>query len=512
MTGKHYLFGPPGSGKTGRLVERLVQLLDANTRPDRILVLAPQQSQAAVFRAALARVSGARKPRGEPDIGTFYGLAQQHVGLFFPLIAEPAGFRNPGREPAFMNVEAAQFFLDRIVEPRAADFDDLKLARPRLLSQILDSMNKAAECGFPLDEIAERLGAAWTGEERRLISYRRAQEVALDFRQFCLERSLLDFSLLVDTFARHLLRASSYRDYIAARYRHIIADNLEENPPVMHDFLGALLETCDSALLAEDEPGGYRLFLGADPAAARLLRGQCDAVEHLDTPGFASPQARAFGRALARQLSPDRRAPAAHADADETPARDALGDQPGAGKYWTEMVDWVVARIRGLVADGVPAGEIAVLAPYVEDVLRFELEDRLRPAGIAVNAVRPSRPLYDHPVARALAALAKLAHPAWQLPVSGTELARALSAGIAGLDVARAQLIADAALRASPYQLAAVEDTPVWQRVGMRFFERVGAGRRRRSTCSGSSCSPRCCRSPGSGWRETAATPRPATG
>jgi hypothetical protein len=83
--------------------------------------------------------------------------------------------------------------------------------------------------------------------------------------------------------------------------------------------------------------------------------------------------------------------------------------------------------------------------------------------------------LYDHPVARALAALAKLAHPGWQLPVSGTELARALAAGIAGLDVARAQLIADAALRASPYQLAAVEDTPVWQRVGMRFFERYTA-------------------------------------
>ncbi|HEY3289046.1 MAG TPA: UvrD-helicase domain-containing protein [Anaerolineae bacterium] len=473
---KVYLVGPAGGGKTSRLTSRLGELIGANTRPDRILVLVPQKAQAKRFRAELAQIKGAHKARGEPTLTTIYGLAQQHVSLFYPLIAERAGFVAPQREPVLLNVEAAQYFLNQIVEPRIADFDDLKLYRPRLLGQILDSMNKSAECSFPLDEIATRLNAAWSGETQRLVSYRRVQEVALDFRAFCLEHSLLDFSLLIDTFARHLLQAPSYRDYIIAHYRHILADNIEENPPVMHDFLAEVLKTCDSAMLAEDDPGGYRLFLGADVDSARTLRAHCDEVITLGHSYTASPEAITFGDALRRYFTPRETSAtlAAPVDAVEATAlqpRDALGDAPGSAKYWTGMVDWVVDHVVELVGQGTHPREIAVLAPYVEDVLRFELQERLRPAGVRVRTVRPSRPLNDHPIVRMLVVFTRLAHPEWDEPVAAPELARALSVGIGGLDVARAHLIADAALRASKERLAPLDDADMWQRVGMRFYE-----------------------------------------
>ena len=87
---KTYLVGPPATGKTQRLTERLAELISAGTRPDRILVIVPQQAQAERYRAALARVKG--NTRGEPQITTFTGLVQQHVSLFFPLMAGLAGF------------------------------------------------------------------------------------------------------------------------------------------------------------------------------------------------------------------------------------------------------------------------------------------------------------------------------------------------------------------------------------------------------------------------------------
>ncbi len=464
---KRYLVGPAGSGKTTRLVAGLADLIEQNVRPDRILALVPQQAQARVYRAALAQVKGRFRARGEPAVTTIYSLVLQHVSLFFPLIAERAGFANPHREPVMLNIEAAQYFLDRIVEPRITDFDDLKLFRPRLLGQILDCMNKAAECGFPLDEIATRLSAAWTGDPQRLVSYRRVQDVALAFRSFCLRNSLLDFSLQMETFARCLLQAPSYRDYVEARYRHLLADNLEENPPVMHDFVRMVLATCDTALLAEDTPGGYRIFLGADVDSARTLRSACDEVVTFEHSYTTAPPVAAFGAALRRQIDPTVE-PAGGSAADP---RGALGDAPGSARYWTGMVDWVVAHIQELVAQGVHPRDIAVLAPYVEDVLRFELQERLRPDGVRVRAVRPSRPLYDHPIVRMLVTLTRLAHPQWDEAVATADLARALAVAIAGLDVSRAQLIADAALRASSRRLAALEDQALWQRVGMRFYE-----------------------------------------
>ncbi len=473
---KVYLVGPAGAGKTTRLAARLGQLIGSNVRPDRILVLVPQQAQAKIFRTELAQVKESRKgrearvARGEPTITTLYGLAQQHVSLFYPLIAERVGFADPQREPVLLNVEASQYFLDQIVTPRIADFEDLKLFRPRLLGQILDSMNKAAECGFPLDEIAARLTAAWSGEAQRVVSYRRVQEVAVAFREFCLRHSLLDFSLLVDTFARHLLQTQSYRDYIIAHYRHILADNVEENPPVMHDFVAEVMKTCDTAMLAEDDPGGYRLFLGADVDSARTLRVVCDEVVTLETSYIAPPEVIAFGNGLRRHFTPAPLQLLSPAPSEADP-RNALGDAPGSAKYWTGMVNWVVNHINELVGQGAHAREIAVLAPYVEDVLRFELMERLRPAGIRVRTVRPSRPLYDHPIVRMLVTFTRLAHPEWAQFVAGSDLARALAVSIAGLDLTRAQLIADAAMRASLRRLMPLDDAALWQRVGMRFYE-----------------------------------------
>ena len=464
---KRYLIGPSGSSKTQQLTQRLVELINAGTRPDRILVLLPQLAQVQRFRTALANARGST--RGEPQIGTFYGLAQQHVSLFFPIVAQPAGFSFPQREPVFINVEAAQYFVNQIVAPRMADFDDLKLYRPRLLTQILDSMNKAATSGFGLDELARRLESAWEGEPRRLYSYGRMQDVAQAFRQFCLQHNLLDFSLLMDVYARHLLHTQTYRDYVAARYRHVLADNLEEGTPALHDFLGLVSESCDNALYAEDSPGGYRLFLGADVNSARMLRERLISnfsfvISHLEPK--PSP-VQDFGAVLMTQFEAS-----SIRDARQTSnVKPQTAIDLGAAKYWTQMVDWVAERIVALVESGVAPDEIAVLAPYVEDVLRFELSERLNKLGIGVRSLRPSRPLFDHPVTRALVVFAKLAHPQWQLLLSPAELARALSTCIEGLDLIRAQLLADAALRIAPNRLAEIDDQNLWNRVGMRFRE-----------------------------------------
>jgi hypothetical protein len=467
---KTYLVGHSGTGKSTRLTERLASLIGSGIRPDRILVLVPQHTQAERFRAALARVKG--NTRGEPYIGTVYGLAQQHVGLFFPRIAPRAGFADPLREPVFINVESAQYFLGQIVAPRLTEFDDLKMQRSRLISQILDSMNKAATSGFGLDELADRLTSAWHGPEPRAYAYQRVQQIALVYRDFCLQHSLLDFSLLVELFGKQLLQASFYREFVTARYRQVLADNIEEGTPVLHDVLALLMQTCDSAILAEDDPGSYRLFLGADRQSARTLRESCDEVVVADDPRLgpdAPPSPAQFGAALMRAIETnDRRRKPSSASADTVEVLDG-------GRYWAGMVQAVVERIVALAQAGVPAQEMAVLAPFVEDVLRFELEERLRPHGIGVQPIRPSRPLYDHPISRMLTVWARLAHPHWQAPVSAAELARALAVSIEELDVVRAQMIADAAHKIAADRLPPLEDQALWNRVGMRYRERYVA-------------------------------------
>ena len=58
--------------------------------------------------------------------------------------------------------------MDRIVGPAidARRFEGITIQRNRLVSQIIDNLNKAAVVGFPLEEIAERLKARLVGREQ----------------------------------------------------------------------------------------------------------------------------------------------------------------------------------------------------------------------------------------------------------------------------------------------------------------------------------------------------------
>ncbi|MFC1465607.1 MAG: UvrD-helicase domain-containing protein [Candidatus Brachytrichaceae bacterium NZ_4S206] len=481
---KRYLVGHPGVGKTARLADRLIELIGSGVRPDRILVLVPQESHARRFKAALALArdpalasrEGRRSRRarlGEPEIHTFFGLAQQHVSLFFPRIAPRAGFADPYREPVWMNVEAAQYLLDRIVAPRIGEFEDLRMSRARLLIQILDDLNRAATTGFPLEELAGRLASAWHGAEPRERAYRAVQDIAFAFRRFCLRHTLVDFSLGMELFGTHLLAAGFYREYVAARYRHVLADNIEEGAPIIHDFLRLLLETSETAMLAEDDPGGFRVNLGASPQSARSLRSACEVVPIPDPrlqPDAPDSPAR-FGQALMRAIAERD----SHVALRSSAVEKAYGDDAPA-RYWATMVQAVADRIGEIVRSGAPAHEIAVVAPVVEDVLRFELEERLRRYDVSVRVVRPSRPLHDQPLVRAMVAFARLGHPGWEQPVSSQDLARALVLVISGLDVVRAQFIADAARRACGptgiVALPALNEPALWDRVGSLFHER----------------------------------------
>ncbi len=481
---KRYLVGHPGTGKTALLADRFVELISTGIRPDRILILVPQESYARRFESAFARArdaaqqapGGHRSKRArpaEPEVHTFFGLVQHHVSLFFPRISPRAGFADPYREPVWMNVEAAQYFLDRIVAPRLGEFEDLRMPRARLLVQILDDLNRAAMTGFPLEELADRLAAAWHGAEPRAHAYRAVQDIALAFRRFCLQHALVDFSLGVELFRTHLLVAGFYREYVAARYRHVLADNVEEGAPVIHDFLRLLLETSESATLVEDDPGGFRVNLGAEPASARSLRELCEVIQVADArlrPDAPDSPAR-FGWAL-RQAIAGRESRVAL----RSPAVEALYGSDVPVRYWATMVQGVAERIGALVRAGTPAHEIAIVAPVVEDVLRFELEERLRRYDVGIRAVRPSRPLYDLPFVRAMVAFARLGHPHWAQPISPQDLARALSLAVSELDVVRAQLIADAARReAGPegiVALPALDDPILWSRIGAHLRER----------------------------------------
>ena len=148
-TGSLAAMGLPGTGKTTAMQTCLAARLAAGQRPDRMLVVVPQRAHVLRYERALAELLGelCAPVRGAVDIVTFYGFCQREVALFWPLIAAGAGFAHPNQEPVFLTIETAQYYMWRIVEPLIAKhgyFSDLAVRRGRLLSQLIDNLNKSA--------------------------------------------------------------------------------------------------------------------------------------------------------------------------------------------------------------------------------------------------------------------------------------------------------------------------------------------------------------------------------
>ncbi|MBN1680897.1 MAG: hypothetical protein JW966_11450 [Anaerolineae bacterium] len=436
-----FLEGPAGAGKTTYAIQYCHDLVRNDVSPEAILVMVPQRALGRPYQLAF---TGSDWPNGtQIDIVTLGGLARRGLEMFWPLIADKAGFAHPEWEPAFLTIETSQYFMARFVNSavKTGIFDSINVPPFRIMGQLLDNMSKAAVNGFLLDEVADRLITAWGDRHSSRPSvYRAGVDIAQHFREYCLQNNLLDFSLQIELFMNHLLSEPVYRNFFASRYGHLIADNIEEYFPVADDFIRDVWQELDSALLIYDTDGGYRVFLGADPGGMHVLRNLCDHIEIITETRVISPEAAALVSEFDHLLALNSLPPLLEVNPGEIITI-------ASHKFYPDMIEWVVARIVELIAQGIPPGEIVILAPYLGDSLRFVLMSRLEEAGIAAVSHRPSRAVRDEPAARAALTLLALAHPAWEYHPPAADVADALHQVIDDLDPVRAWLLAQIVYR-----------------------------------------------------------------
>ena len=429
---KIWLEGRAGTGKTTVGVERMLYLMNSGVPGNTILVFVPQRSLATPYREALSSpgvVAG-----GMPTISTIGGLAQRMIDLFWPVIAEEAGFAHPDSPPTFLNHETTQYYVAHLVRPLfdQGRFNSVTIARNRIYSQIIDNLNKSAVVGFPYTEIGDRLRQAWSGEPGQSRVYEDAQYCASLFREYCLQHNLLDFSLQIDVFWYQLCKSQICKEYLRNSYRNLIIDNIEEDVPVTHDMLVDWLPFAGSALVIYDKDAGYRRFLGADPLGAYRLKQQCSEIIEFNESYVTPSEIQSLALALKASLHHD---PVPKSKHDP---RLALCFK--SHTFYPQMLDWIADEIESLIEnDGISPKDIVILAPILSDSLRFSIVNRLELKNIPVRTHRPSRSLREEPATTCLLTLASIAHHEWGFIPSKfdvTHLATTLKAGLSVITVA----------------------------------------------------------------------------
>jgi len=444
---KLFVSGPAGTGKTTAGVERMRYLLAQGVPGESILMLTPQRTLQEPYLDLL--YSPERSAGGEVTPATIGGLARRMVDLFWPLVADAAGFAFPDQPPMFLTLETAQYYMAYLVRPLLDEgyFESVTIDRNRLYSQIIDNLNKAAVIGFPYTDIAARLDSSYFGDPAQRRVYADAQDCANRFRQFCLDQNLLDFSLQLEVFSNILWRQEIVRDYLSRTYRHLIYDNVEEDGPRAHDILREWLPSFESVFLIYDEGAGFRYFLGADVHTGWGLRELCDEHVGLQDSFVMSGSVAGLDNELNEAILPD-----FESNVESQTSSDALSIIQS--HFYPELLDAVTEEIGQLVSSGIPPSEIVILAPYLSDALRFSITHRLEEKNIPWRSHRPSRSLRDEPASHALITLAALAHPYWSIHPPKFDVAYSLMSSIEGLDLVRAQLLTEIIYRQRDHGLS----------------------------------------------------------
>jgi hypothetical protein len=446
---KLFVSGPMGTGKTTAAVERMRYLLTQGVPGESILMLAAQRSVQEPYLNLL--YSPERSAGGEVTSTTLGGgLARRVCDLFWPVAAEAAGFAHPDQPPVFLSLETSQYYMAHIVRPLLEEgyFESVTMDRNRMYSQILDNLNKA-DCWLSHGNcLKTRCGLLWRSRPRRV--YADAQDCAIRFREYCLQNNLLDFSLQLEIFTNTLWPMDVVRNFLTRTYRHLIYDNVEEDsprprhPPHWLPEFDSAIDLC--------EGGGYRQFLGSDRFTGHALNELCDEQIALTESFVMSENIESLASSLQQIILPD----------PSLPEVEPAGEQ-GVGiiasRFYPELLDAVVAETKSLVNEsGVAPVDIVIISPFLSDALRFSVMNRLEAAGIPTRSHRPSRTLRDEPASQALLTFSAIAHPEWNIHPPRFDVAYALMQSIEGLDLVRAQLLAEIIYRSRDLRLSSFDD------------------------------------------------------
>ena len=138
------------------------------------------------------------------------------------------------------------------------------------------------------------------------------------------------------------------------------------------------------------------------------------------------------------------------------------------------MIKATVGQMTRLIEQGVAPGDMAIVAPHADGVLRFLLSEALSAADIPYAIIRRFEALREEPIVRGCLTLAALAHPQWRESITPFDVEEAFCIAFAPMDRLRSALLVQAVYDEQNGTLKEGEEVEDqrWERVGAAYLER----------------------------------------
>lgn len=373
--------------------ENRIQTLNPLWREPRVLVLTSNHDG----RVHLSnRIATLNKSKYILETKTTSGFIQDEVMLFWPLIVEMLEIK--AQFPLILRPETEQELATKLWKSKLNALGNGGSSQYRLVRRILDLWQLGTYAGIAGENIEEifyqGLDIHTLDLEAELLT-----SLLVGWRQWCLQRGLLTYGLITELYHKYLFKNIQYQEHLKNRYQLVIADDVDNYPAIYYYLLEFLLDKGAVGAFGYNPYGSVRLGLGADPEFLKRLESRCQ-VENLVCDGeenlvteLAQPMIKLVREETIIFTLPET------VENIQTISRAELLQQT------TQLI------IREITAGKVQPEEIAIIAPGLDAIARYQIIEILGKHHIEVDPLNEQRPLIGSANVRGLLTLLTLVYP-----------------------------------------------------------------------------------------------------
>ncbi|OHY31800.1 hypothetical protein [Cylindrospermopsis raciborskii] len=373
--------------------ENRIQTLNPLWREPRVLVLTSNHDGRVYLSNRIATLN---KSKYILETKTTSGFIQDEVMLFWPLIVEMLEIK--AQFPLILRPETEQELATKLWKSKLNALRNGGTSQYRLVRRVLDLWQLGTYAGIAGEDIGEifyqGLDIHTLDLEVELLT-----SLLVGWRQWCLQRGLLTYGLITELYHKYLFKNIQYQEHLKNRYQLVIADDVDNYPAIYYYLLEFLLDKGAVGAFGYNPYGSVRLGLGADPEFLKRLESRCQ-VENLVCDGeenlvteLAQPMIKLVREETIIFTLPET------VENIQTISRAELLQQT------TQLI------IREITAGKVQPEEIAIIAPGLDAIARYQIIEILGKHHIEVDPLNEQRPLIGSANVRGLLTLLTLVYP-----------------------------------------------------------------------------------------------------
>lgn len=347
--------------RTELLIKKYCELLDSGIPASEVLVLLQNSYKRELFYNAVKKnlkINHFENPR----IYTFNGLCYNAIQNTWPMIENTIKTGSEAVNPHLTGLEISQFFFKHAI--KEAGFKDYN-SKINLLHQLFRRNSLIVNNNLSEEDVQTRskiLNEVFDGDAKTAIDI--FKKKTIEYRSFDYIRQVSIFKYIYEKF-------DCFKDI-----KYLILDDADEITPAEFEFVKHLKSRLKSVYIGYDRYGSSRLgYLNTDIKTVERLEAffKDEEVKNLDeTPAYKKPsELLTFTRRL-------------------------------------EMIEKALEKVQDLIASGINAGDICIVAPNVDNSLKFSIKEKFTPKEISYQFFSGSEKLCSDKTVKNVLSLLKL--------------------------------------------------------------------------------------------------------